>query len=95
MWVCQGFPLEMNLEEGVNNRLSFGWKTEGPGMTDKYSISLHRQSIETGLLTTVQQALFPNHKHTALASYVFNMARSIISGNNKRNKQAVKVTRKS
>jgi len=56
---------------------------------------LHRRTIKTGFLLKIQRALSPNHKHTSLACYAFNMARSMISGSNHRNKQAIKVTRKS
>lgn len=94
VWVCQGFPLGMNLAERMNKGLWFKKKAEGHTMTDRHSISLHREAIVTGFLAEVQQALSPKHKHTRLASRAFDMARTRISGSNGRNKEDIKVTRK-
>lgn len=63
-------------------------------MTDRHSISLHREAIVTGFLAEVQQALSPKHRHTRLASYAFDTARTRNSGSKEKNKEDIKVTGK-
>lgn len=84
----------MTLAQGMNKGLSFREKAEGHRMTDRHSISLHREAIITGFLAEVQPALSPKHRHTRLASSAFHTARTRISGSNEKNKEDIKVTRK-